>query len=353
MHYTQQNSSYSYQKPEVGKSILGSGISFTPATWSQLLMARDFGNHEIGFMGITTDTERLNLVTELVMPLQEVGVAHCDFDDEGMAQMMDQMIQRGLQPYQFMRVWIHTHPGSSATPSSTDEKTFADTFGMTDYAIMVIVAKGGQTYARLKVTTPFPVSVEIPVTINWSVPFSGSDFDAWKAIVEENVVEKSYSSYNGQTSYAYGPCSYRGVILTSWEGGSNWCGRCRGYHKPPVAQYLETKKSKKERKKERKQQQQLQNQQRLIGFHTGFAGLDKDEEDLYDAYDSYVPPVSGGVDADLLEDDDTDVVVEEFDENLPVIVVYPEGWTEEDILVYSGRSNQSDEDPESWEDRII
>ena len=67
-----------------------------------------------------------------------------------MAEFFDEQVDQGWQPAQFPRIWIHTHPGDSAQPSPTDEETFARAFGQTDWAVMFILAQGGQTYCRLE-----------------------------------------------------------------------------------------------------------------------------------------------------------------------------------------------------------
>ena len=58
-------------------------------------------------------------------------------------------MEQGHHPEQFARLWIHTHPGSSPHPSGPDEDTFERVFGKCHWAVMFIMARTGQTYARL------------------------------------------------------------------------------------------------------------------------------------------------------------------------------------------------------------
>ena len=58
------------------------------------------------------------------------------FDDVAVSDFFDEMVDRGLPPERFGRVWIHTHPGDSASPSCVDEETFVRSFGRSDWAIM-------------------------------------------------------------------------------------------------------------------------------------------------------------------------------------------------------------------------
>ena len=57
--------------------------------------------------------------------------------------------EKVLQP----RIWAHTHPSYSSEPSGTDEKTFREYFEHMEWSIMLIMAKQGSTYARLRLRT--------------------------------------------------------------------------------------------------------------------------------------------------------------------------------------------------------
>ena len=82
---------------------------------------------------------------------------------------------------QCFRIWVHTHPGESATPSSIDEDTFARVFERSNWALMFILAQEGACYARLQFNVGPAGCVELPVEIDYSLPFAGSDVDAWEA----------------------------------------------------------------------------------------------------------------------------------------------------------------------------
>ena len=103
---------------------------------------------------------------------QRVTVASVAFDDAAVADFFDQQIDLGRKPQQFLRIWLHTHPGDSASPSSTDEETFARVFGNSDWAVMFILARGGQTYARLRFNVGPGGHVQIPVEVDFHRPFT-------------------------------------------------------------------------------------------------------------------------------------------------------------------------------------
>jgi hypothetical protein len=103
------------------------------------------------------------------------------FEDDSVADFFDRQVdaQRSLET--FGRIWIHTHPGDSPLPSSTDEKTFARVFGGAHWAVMFILAQGGHTYARLRFNVGPGLEIEIPVAQDYTQPFDGCDPAAWEA----------------------------------------------------------------------------------------------------------------------------------------------------------------------------
>ncbi len=109
------------------------------------------------------------------------------FEDESVADFFDSQVDRGLKPEQFARIWVHTHPGDSPQPSMTDEDTFARVFGRSDWALMFILARGGQTYARLRFNVGPGGELEIPVDVDFDQPFGGSDHAAWEQEYVANV----------------------------------------------------------------------------------------------------------------------------------------------------------------------
>jgi hypothetical protein len=109
------------------------------------------------------------------------------FDDASVADFFDRQVDAGRHPEQFARAWLHTHPGTCSAPSGTDEETFARVFGRSDWAIMFILAAGGQTYSRLSFHVGPGGSLELPVSVDYSLPFGASDRGAWTREYEDNV----------------------------------------------------------------------------------------------------------------------------------------------------------------------
>lgn len=154
-------------------------LRFTPTAWSKLLLMRDAGPTEIGGFGITASDDLL-LVHDLRLVRQTCTSVSVAFDDRAVADMFDEQVDLGRRPEQFARIWIHTHPGSSAVPSALDEATFQDVFGRCDWAVMFILARGGATYARLQFRAGPGAALRLPVGIDWQRPFTGTDERTWQ-----------------------------------------------------------------------------------------------------------------------------------------------------------------------------
>ena len=153
-------------------------LRFHPTAWAKLLFLRDLGETEVGGFGISAADDLL-LIEDFVLVRQHGSVITVAFEDESVAEFFDRQIDRGLRPEQFGRIWIHTHPGDSAQPSSVDEETFARVFGRSDWAVMAIVACGGDTFARLQFPAGPGGSLNLPFAVDYRRPFTGSDHEAW------------------------------------------------------------------------------------------------------------------------------------------------------------------------------
>ncbi len=104
-----------------------------------------------------------------------------------MADFFDQQVDAGRTPAECGRIWLHSHPGDSPQPSMTDEATFDRVFGRSDWAVMFILARQGQSYARLRFNVGPGADIEIPVSVDFSRPFAGCDWDGWEEEYLTNV----------------------------------------------------------------------------------------------------------------------------------------------------------------------
>jgi hypothetical protein len=154
-------------------------LRFSPTAWAKLLYLRDLGDSEVGGFGITAADDLL-LVEDVQLVRQLCTGIFVTFDDLAVADFFDRQVDCGRRPEQFGRIWIHTHPGSSPEPSGTDEDTFARVFGRTEWTVMFILARGGQSYARLRFHVGPGGDVDLPVGVDYTRPFAASDHAAWQ-----------------------------------------------------------------------------------------------------------------------------------------------------------------------------
>lgn len=161
-------------------------------------------------MAITRRPE-LDLVVDVQMPPQINEPVYTEFKDDGLGLFFEKKVDEGLMPEEFGRIWCHTHPGISATPSGKDETTFANEFAGPDWAIMFILAKKGEMTCRLRwrpnpaVAHVVPIEtckMEVPVVFpDWSAPFRASDIEAWKAEYTANFHRRTYQSNPTNTTH--------------------------------------------------------------------------------------------------------------------------------------------------------
>jgi hypothetical protein len=141
-------------------------LRFAPLAYLKMLYLCHAGPTEVGAYGISAENDLL-YVQDVVTVRQECTPVTVNFLDEAVADHFDRCADAGIPPQRCGRVWLHTHPGGSALPSWTDEETFARAFGVCDWAVMAILAKGGSRYARLQVNTGPGVTKRLRWSVDW------------------------------------------------------------------------------------------------------------------------------------------------------------------------------------------
>jgi len=169
-----------------------SSLRFTPTAWSKLLFFRDRGETEIGGFGLSAPND-LSLIEDIRIVEQDCTPITVAFRDEAVADFFDEQVDAGRQPESFARCWIHTHPGNCPLPSQTDEETFRRAFGRSDWAVMFIIARNGDVYARLRFNTGPGGEIELSTTIDYDTDFPASDRESWeqefiKSVHDESIV---------------------------------------------------------------------------------------------------------------------------------------------------------------------
>ncbi|HYV39236.1 MAG TPA: hypothetical protein VE988_26345 [Gemmataceae bacterium] len=170
-------------------------LTFAPLPWLKLAFLCHSGDTEIGGFGISAKNNLL-YVEDFVTLKQQVTSLTVRFLDDAVADHFDNCLERDISPARCGRLWFHTHPGDSPLPSSTDEETFARSFGACDWAVMFILARSGDTYARLAFAAGPKAQIEIPVSVDWSAwpdctgknkPSVDALFAQWRQEYDANV----------------------------------------------------------------------------------------------------------------------------------------------------------------------
>lgn len=121
----------------------------------KLIWMRDRGGTEVGGYAVTKPEDPLHVV-DFYLVNQECNSAFCKFDDLGVADYIADMAMgiktgRPVLPDNSCAIWVHTHPGSSASPSGTDYQTFqSPAFNGRPWAVMFIIARQGEVSSRLR-----------------------------------------------------------------------------------------------------------------------------------------------------------------------------------------------------------
>ena len=170
-------------------------LRLTPYAYAKLHFLCHLGQTEIGGFAISRSDDLL-LIEDLVLVKQTVSMVSVEFDDDAVADFFDLQVDQGRRPEEFGRIWVHTHPGSSATPSGTDEQTFDRVFGGCDWAVMFILAREGETYARLRFNTGPGGQMLIPVQVDYDAPFEASDHELWQAEYQREVVPVKFEPFD-------------------------------------------------------------------------------------------------------------------------------------------------------------
>lgn len=195
-------------------------IRFTPYAWAKLLYLRDAGDTEIGGFAVTSPDDLL-LVEDVRLVHQQCTAVTVAFEDASVADFFDEQVDAGLKPEQFGRIWLHTHPGTSAEPSNIDEETFDRCFGNSDWSVMFILALNGETYARLRFNVGPTATRTMKVEIDYSQPFAAADGEAWQAEYDSNVMAQSHPHYyEGEDwkddAFSSRPCIDQRMVEHDW-----------------------------------------------------------------------------------------------------------------------------------------
>ena len=175
-----------------------SELRFSPYAWAKLKWLQRRGDTEISVFGQSRIADLL-YVEDVHLVKQEASSSHFEFDDDDLQRHMLEMFQKGFQPCECMRIWIHTHP-CDAGPSAKDWSTFARTTGEADWGIMCIIGENDDVSALLRISVAnnkLSYDKDLTVTVDYTGEFSGvcqDDADEWEEQYQEMIEEYTWVS---------------------------------------------------------------------------------------------------------------------------------------------------------------
>jgi len=179
-------------------------ITLTSYVWEKLKFMKSAGNSEVSGFGISDTTNPFCMV-DFVVPTQVCNSMGTEIDGEAILNYLEQQACLDTVPY--TRMWVHTHPGFSAIPSSVDWNTFLQCFGNAPWSVMLVL--GGKSdsdvvYAVINVNSTICMLLPVEVVVAYDVPCEPKDTDAWFAEYQRNVTICSSVPYFEPVFEEYG-----------------------------------------------------------------------------------------------------------------------------------------------------
>jgi hypothetical protein len=189
-------------------------IIFHPLAYARLKKWRDLsGKDEMSCLCIT-DPDDPTYIQDVRLVKQRNSGFKTEFDDDALAEYQSQMLKAGLQPRDYMGIWIHTHPFCEGTPNPSggdgDEETFQRILSVRDWGVMIIIGKEfAQAYVRVRVNKPFPLTLKGSVGVDWRALLPSME-EAEKEYKEAILppVETFHQGYGYQKGHQHQACGY-------------------------------------------------------------------------------------------------------------------------------------------------
>ena len=182
-------------------------LRFAPLAWLKWQYLCHAGPTEVAGFGLSSVHDPLYVEDILVIGQRATAVTVA-FDDAAIADLFDRMTDQGIAPHRFARIWLHSHPGASASPSGVDEATFARVFGPCDWSVMAILSRTSVTYGRLQFNAGPGGSVELPVV---------SDWQAWPRYLATSVLDSVTTSWQREYEQCVKPVPFHYPELLAEE----------------------------------------------------------------------------------------------------------------------------------------
>ena len=142
-------------------------LVFSPLAWLKLQYLCHAGDTEVAAFGLSHPADPLYLDDVLVVK-QRASAASVAFDDGAVADLFDRMLDGGVPPARFARVWLHTTPGPPSTRAAPTRRPSPASSGACDWAVMAILGRTGRVSARLAFPAGPGGAVELASAVDWA-----------------------------------------------------------------------------------------------------------------------------------------------------------------------------------------
>ena len=104
-------------------------VFVTPAAYEKMCLYVDIGDKEVGWLGTASRLPDGNFLIEDVFLFdQMVGAIETEISSDGLAAFADELLadgEAGIEKWNKLRFWGHSHAHMGTSPSTTDEATMA------------------------------------------------------------------------------------------------------------------------------------------------------------------------------------------------------------------------------------
>jgi hypothetical protein len=159
-------------------------IKITADAYAMSMAYVDGCKKEIGWLCHVSEIDGEYVIDNCFLPEQEVAGATCEFTEAGTSQIMTEVIQtKGIEYYNQIRCWAHSHVDMAARPSGQDKQQILK-WKENDYFIMLITNKKGEFYAEF-----YDFKNKVAFN-NLSVELYHPDQDSYNKKAAEEIREK-------------------------------------------------------------------------------------------------------------------------------------------------------------------
>lgn len=160
-------------------------------------------------------SEQKYLIKDVLIPKQNVTPASANFEEDDLSQFMTDIISHyGIEFYNEIHCWGHSHVNMSVNPSLQDTKQILE-FKENEYYIMLIINKQGDAYVELYNFKDNTAYRNIPIELY--IPNHKDIESCIKKCIETNVKRKAHMTISDQYDNFHRGKSTGGIPYTFYD----------------------------------------------------------------------------------------------------------------------------------------